>query len=127
MEMEPGIQFDGIASEASQSIAVPEKSDTLTLRLIRRYGKEKSVARRRFQRGSVFLNKSKTQWLGMYAEYVLNQHGVEQRLRKQVVLCPVKLGDKITRKRDAQRLLQPYLDRVNSSLATPARCGRRRG
>src|SRR5437660_1547094 len=107
MEMEPGIQFDGIASEASQSIAVPEKSDTLTLRLIRRYGKEKSVARRRFQRGSVFLNKSKTQWLGMYAEYVLNQHGVEQRLRKQVVLCPVKLGDKITRKRDAQRLLQP--------------------
>lgn len=80
-----------------------------------------SVARRRFQKGSVFLNKSKTQWLGMYCEYILDQHGVEKRLRKQIVLCPVKLGDKITRKRDAQRLLQPYLDRVNSSLATPAR------
>jgi integrase len=80
-----------------------------------------SVARRRFQKGSVFLNKPKTQWLGMYCEYILDQHGVEKRLRKQIVLCPVKLGDKITRKRDAQRLLQPYLDRVNSSLATPAR------
>jgi integrase len=57
----------------------------------------------------------------MYCEYILDQHGVEKRLRKQIVLCPVKLGDKITRKRDAQRLLQPYLDRVNSSLATPAR------
>jgi integrase len=57
----------------------------------------------------------------MYCEYILDQHGVEKCLRKQIVLCPVKLGDKITRKRDAQRLLQPYLDRVNSSLATPAR------
>ena len=80
-----------------------------------------SVARRRFQKGSVFLNKTKTWWLGMYAEYVLDSHGVERRKRKQVVLCPVKIGEKITRKREAQKLLQPYLDRVNSSLAAPAR------
>ncbi len=69
-----------------------------------------SVARRRFQKGSVFLNKTKTQWLGMYAEYVLDAHGVEVRKRKQVVLCPVKIGDKVTGKREAQKLLQPYLD-----------------
>ena len=81
----------------------------------------RSVARRRFQKGSVFLNKTKTLWLGMYAEYVLDSHGVEGRKRNQVVLCPVKMGDKIMHKRDAQRLLQPYLDRVNSSLAAPAR------
>ena len=81
----------------------------------------KSVARRRFQKGSVFLNKTKTLWLGMYAEYVLDSHGVERRKRNQVVLCPVKMGDKIMHKREAQRLLQPYLDRVNSSLAAPAR------
>lgn len=79
------------------------------------------MARRRFQRGSVYLNKAKTQWLGMYCEYVLDEHGVEKRLRKQIVLCPVKLGDQVTRKRDAQRLLQPYLDHVNSSLANPVR------
>jgi integrase len=79
------------------------------------------VARRRFQKGSVFLNKAKTLWLGMYAEYVLDSNGVETRKRNQVVLCPVKMGDKITHKREAQRLLQPYLDRVNSSLTAPAR------
>ena len=37
------------------------------------------------------------------------------------VLCPVKIGEAITRKRDAQKLLQPYLDRVNSSLSAPVR------
>ena len=79
------------------------------------------MSRRRFQKGSVFLNKSKTLWLGSYAEYVLNSHGVERRIRKQPVLCPVKIGETITRKRDAQKLLQPYLDRVNSSLSAPVR------
>jgi integrase len=69
----------------------------------------------------VFLNKAKTQWLGMYAEYVLDSHGSERRIRKQIVLSPVKTGETITRKRDAQRLLQPYLDRVNSSLSAPLR------
>jgi integrase len=79
------------------------------------------VARRRFQKGSVFLNKTKTQWLGMYAEYVLDSNGVERRSRKQVILCPAKLGETVTRKREAQHLLQPYVDRVNSSLALPLR------
>jgi integrase len=79
------------------------------------------VARRRFQKGSVFLNKTKTQWLGMYAEYILDSQGVERRRRKQVVLCPVRIGDVVTRKREAQKLLQPYLDHVNSSMSAPAR------
>lgn len=79
------------------------------------------MSRRRFQRGSVFQNKTKTQWLGMFAEYVLDSHGVERRIRKQVVLCPVKTGETIIRKREAQKLLQPYVDRVNASLAAPVR------
>jgi integrase len=79
------------------------------------------VARRRFQKGSVFLNKTKTQWLGMFAEYVLDSDGVERRIRKQVVLCPVRIGEKVTRRREAQQLFQPYLDRVNSSLSGPVR------
>lgn len=69
----------------------------------------------------MFLNRTKTVWLGTYSEYVLDSHGVERRLRKQVVLCPVKVGDQIKRKRDGQKLLQPYLDRANSSLASPTR------
>ncbi len=80
-----------------------------------------SVARRRFQKGSVFLNKTRTQWLGSFAEYVLDSHGVERRKRKQVVLCSAKSGEVVTRKREARRLLQPYLDHVNSSLAAPVR------
>lgn len=80
-----------------------------------------SVSRRRFQKGSVYLNESKTMWLGGYSEYVLDAHGVEKRIRKQSVLSPVKRDGVIVGKREAQRLLQPMLDKVNSSIATPAR------
>jgi integrase len=57
----------------------------------------------------------------MFSEYTLDSHGVERRIRRQIVLCPVKIGEKTTRKRDAQKLLQPYVDRVNSSLSAPVR------
>ena len=80
-----------------------------------------SVSRRRFQKGSIHQNKSKTMWIGDYSEYVLDSHGVEKRIRKQVVLSPVKRDGIIIGKREAQRLLQPMLDKVNSSIASPAR------
>jgi integrase len=81
-----------------------------------------TVARRRFQRGSVFKNKTRTVWLGMYSEYVLDSSGVEKRKRKQVVLGAVRQpdGNDMT-KREAQRLLQPYVDRVNASISAPGR------
>jgi integrase len=79
-----------------------------------------SVSRRRFQKGSVFQNKTKTMWLGSHCEYVLDKHGVEKRIRKQINLCPVKDGGRVIGKREAQRLLQPHLDRVNSAIASPA-------
>jgi integrase len=79
------------------------------------------VARRRFQKGSVYLNTTGTVWLGAYAEYVLDSGGIEQRRRKQIVLTPASANGKKTTKREAQRILQPYLDRVNSSLASPTR------
>ncbi len=61
-------------------------------------------------------------WFGQYAEYVLGSSGVEKRIRRQVVLGPVRnaTGTEM-RKREAQRLLQPYVDRVNSALSAPAR------
>jgi integrase len=79
------------------------------------------VQRRRFQRGSVRLNKSKTVWLGEYAEYVLDKHGAEKRIRNQIVLSPVRTEKGTIGKREAQRLLQPYVDRVNVALAQPTR------
>ncbi len=80
------------------------------------------MARRRFQRSKPFKNKTRTVWLGMYAEYVLDSNGVEQRNRKQVVLGPIRKpdGSEMTKK-EAARILQPYLDRVNSSLSATAR------
>jgi len=80
------------------------------------------VARRRFQKDSVYKNKAGTAWLGMYSQYVLDASGIERRKRRFVVLGPVhKPGGEEMREREAQRLLQPYLDRVNSSISAPAR------
>ena len=81
------------------------------------------VARRRFQRGSVFKNKTRTLWVGQYSEYLLDSSGVEKRNRKYVVLGSVHdpdTGREMT-KREASRLLQPYVDRVNSSISTATR------
>jgi integrase len=116
--------FEGVASAASVHTPKPpqnrgDSDKVFPIDSTARNGD--SVSRRRFQKGSVFLNKSKTLWLGSYSEYVLDSRGVERRDRKQPVLCPVKIGEAITRKRDAQKLLQPYLDRVNSSLSAPVR------
>ena len=82
----------------------------------------KTVARRRFQRGSVFLNRTKTQWLGRYSEYVLDAHGVEQRVRRQIVLSPVRKQDgSNVRKNEAKNLLQPYINRANEQSTSPSR------
>ena len=70
----------------------------------------------------MYKNKAGTAWLGMYSEYILDASGIEKRKRRFVVLGPVhKPGGEEMRKREAQRLLQPYLDRVNSSISAPAR------
>ena len=86
-----------------------------------RHSKGTSVQRKRFQKGSVYMNANKTMWLGAYSEYVFDGHGVEQRVRKQITLSPVKAGDTKTSKRDAMRLLQPHIDRVNSGTAQTRR------
>ena len=80
------------------------------------------MARRRFQRGSVFKNRAKTAWLGQYSNYVLESNGAEKRIRKQMCLGPVRKpdGGDMT-KREAQRLLQPFVDRVNASIGSPVR------
>jgi integrase len=81
-----------------------------------------TVARRRFQRGSVFQNRTKTQWRGTYSEYVLDASGVEQRVRRQIVLSPVRKADgSSVRKCEAKNLLQPYINRANEQSTTPSR------
>jgi integrase len=81
-----------------------------------------TVSRRRFQRGTVYLNSTKTQWLGAYSEYALDTHGVERRKRVRIVLSPARKGDGTpVRKSEAKNLLQPYLNRVNEQSTFPSR------
>jgi integrase len=80
------------------------------------------VARRRFQRGSVYLNRAGTVWLGSWTEYVVDPNGTVRRRRREITLTPIRNANgEVMGKKDARRLLQPYLDRANASLATPAR------
>jgi len=58
------------------------------------------------------MNANKTLWLGAFTQYVLD-NGTETRVRKQITLSPVKAGGKTVSKRDAMRLLQPFLDEAN--------------
>jgi integrase len=61
----------------------------------------------------------------MYTEYVLDEHGIERRERKQVTLSTMKItdanGERKVTKWEAQKLLQPYVDRVNAALSAPIR------
>lgn len=102
-----------------------EPAATLTRAAIEsttRKGIGTTVARRRFQRGTVYLNTTKTQWLGEYSEYALDGHGVERRRKVRIVLSPARKPDgSPVRKGEAKNLLQPYLNRVNEQSAFPAR------
>jgi integrase len=112
-------------TESARCAATPETTpvspDTLPS-AIDSTAKGEKVARRRFQRGSVYPNKAKTVWLGAYSEYVLSSTGVEERKRREIILCPVrKPNSELATKREVRRLLQPYVDRVNASISSPAR------
>lgn len=81
-----------------------------------------TVSRRRFQRGTVYLNATKTQWIGAYSEYALDAHGVERRKRIRIVLSPSRKDDGTpVRKTEAKNLLQPYINRANAQSTSPAR------
>jgi integrase len=87
-----------------------------------RKGIGSTVARRRFQRGTVYLNPTKTQWIGAYSEYALDGHGVERRKRVRIVLSPARKQDGTSvRKNEAKNLLQPYINRVNEQSTFPSR------
>jgi len=56
----------------------------------------------------------------MYTEYFRTPQGTDYGKRKKLMLCTVRKPDgSTTTKREAQRLLQPHVDRVNSNIATP--------
>lgn len=113
----PRIYFPKGTQSAPSICSRSDDADTLPPAIDSTARNGDSVQRRRFQQGSVYQNQTKTLWMGKFAEYVLDVHGVEKRIRHQIVLTPVKSGEKIIGKREAQRLLQPHVDRVNFSLS----------
>jgi len=89
------------------------KSATHSRSAKQRAKKASVIKRKRFQKGSVYMNLTKTMWLGAFTLYEL-RNGVETRVRRQVTLAPIRKGDEKVSKRDAMRLLQPYLDTANA-------------
>ncbi len=79
--------------------------------------KGETVARRRFQKGSV--RQRSNVWIGRFLEDVV-EHGIVRRKHRTVLLCPVRTSDgRAVTERQALRLLQPYLDKVNSATYQP--------
>jgi integrase len=104
-------------SKADVAKLTEAATDSTTLK-----GIGSTVSRRRFQRGTVYSNSTKTQWIGAYSEYALDTHGVERRKRVRIVLSPARKGDGTpVRKSEAKNLLQPYLNRVNEQSTFPSR------
>ncbi len=66
------------------------------------------------------LNSARNAWLGWLTEYHRDAAGTEYRKRRKLTLCPLRKEDgTAVSKREALRLLQPHVDRVNASIATP--------
>jgi integrase len=61
------------------------------------------------------MNKTKTLWKACLATYECDSSGVEGRIRKEITLAPTRT----TTKREAKRILQPILDRVNAQAFNP--------
>jgi integrase len=99
-----------------------ESSATFTERLIRRPEQENKLARRRFQRGSVFINTAQTAWVGTFIEYHRDAAGREYLKHRKVSLCPIRREDGTpVGSREAERLLRPYVDRANANAVNPQR------
>ena len=83
-----------------------------------------SMARRRWQEGSVYLRKSKTRpdaWWGRYFEPVIAEDGTLKRVQRNKRLGVRGRNDGQLTKRLAERELRPYVDAANNYQPTAAR------
>jgi hypothetical protein len=63
------------------------------------------------------MNRTKTLWKTTVTDYVRGSDGVERRKRREITLGRVAAMTK----REAQRKLQPYVDRVDAAAFNPTR------
>jgi hypothetical protein len=84
-------------------------------------GMEKSMPRRRYQRGRIISRgKKRKVWVGIFREDRVKADGTIHRARRSVVLGSVKHVTKL----QAIEALQPYLDAVNLLALPRAKAGR---
>lgn len=81
--------------------------------------KENSMARKRYQRGRVFLDgKNKDKWAGRYREDVIRTDGKTRRIRRYVILGTKR---ELPTKRLAERRMDAILSRINCLDYRPGR------
>ena len=81
------------------------------------------MARKRYQRGRVFLNgKNKDKWAGRYREDVIGTDGKIRRVRRYVMLGTKR---ELPTKRLAERRMDALLSRINGLDYRPGRITRR--
>jgi hypothetical protein len=78
------------------------------------------VPRRRFQKGNIIIRGKIPTRYGMYREDVLQSDGTFKRVRRCVLLVPVKNLSE----RAALKMFQPYLDRINAAVQMPPKSGK---
>ncbi len=82
---------------------------------------ENSMARKRYQRGRVFLEgKKKDKWAGRYREDVMEIDGKTRRVRRYVILGSKR---ELPTKRLAERKMDAILARINDLSYRPGRVG----
>jgi hypothetical protein len=81
-------------------------------------GKGGSMARKRFQRGSVYLCGRKPMWYGSYREDIVGENGERRRIRRNVLLGSKK---EYPTQRLAERELDRLLLRINDPGYRPSR------
>src|SRR5215471_170283 len=81
-------------------------------------GKGGSMARKRFQRGSVYLCGKTPMWYGRYREDVVGEDGERKRIRRNVLLGSKK---EYPTQRLAERALDRLLFRINDPSYRPSR------
>lgn len=81
--------------------------------------KETSMARKRYQRGRVFLDgKNKDKWAGRYREDVIGTDGKTRRVRRYIILGTKR---ELPTKRLAERRMDTILSRINCLDYRPGR------
>jgi hypothetical protein len=93
------------------SLPTIQTAHTVSVEVTESSSRNNSMARKRYQRGSVFLSgKKNDKWIGRYRKDVIGLDGTVRRVRRDVVLGTKR---EFPTKRLAQRRLDAVLARIN--------------